>query len=57
MTSSEVADRLGVSPHSVRQWADGGKLGYVILPSGERRFTLEGVDALLQACERHQATT
>jgi hypothetical protein len=57
LTCPAVANRLGVSANSVSRWADAGKLAYIVLPDGSRRFTLEGITALLAACERHQATS
>jgi excisionase family DNA binding protein len=57
LTSTQVAQRLGVSPNSVRSWASAGKLAYVVLPSRERRFTLAAVDELLASCERREVTT
>jgi Helix-turn-helix domain len=56
MTSAGVAERLGVSPNSVRRWTDAGKLACVILPGGERGYTLEDIDALLASCERREVT-
>jgi excisionase family DNA binding protein len=57
LTTAGVAERLGVSPGSVRAWTERGQLACVILPGGERRFTVEGVTALLAACERELSRT
>lgn len=47
----EVAKRLGVSDETVRGWAKTGKLRYVKLPSGGRRFRAVDVDAILTPVE------
>jgi excisionase family DNA binding protein len=52
MTTAQVAERLGVSPGSIRAWTDAGQLSSIRLPSGERRYSTENVDALLAACVR-----
>jgi excisionase family DNA binding protein len=52
MTTSEVSRLLGVSPGSIRAWADAGHLVSAVLPGGERRFTPKAVDELLAACEQ-----
>ena len=38
LTISQAADLLGVSPATLRRWADEGELKAVKLPSGYRRF-------------------
>jgi excisionase family DNA binding protein len=46
LTPEEVAERLRVSPRSVRRWIAAGKLAAVILPSGRVRIDEAAVDAL-----------
>jgi excisionase family DNA binding protein len=50
LTTSEVVERLGVSPQTVRRLADAGELPHFRLtPRSPRRFRCEDVDRLLQA--------
>ena len=44
---SEVANMLKVSAHSVRDYANQGRLGYDLTPSGQRVFTQKHVDDFL----------
>ena len=44
---AEAARLLGVAPETVTHWANSGKLSYVRLPSGHRRYRLEDVQELL----------
>ena len=44
MTPNEVAELLMVSPVTVRQWAQKGKLEALMTPGGHRRFTLEAIE-------------
>lgn len=44
MTPNEVADLLMVSPVTVRQWAQKGKLEAMTTPGGHRRFSMEAVE-------------
>jgi DNA-binding transcriptional regulator YdaS (Cro superfamily) len=57
LTSAGVAERLGVSTHSVRQWCQRGQIGCVVLPTGEKLFTPDDVDALLASCEHQRVTS
>jgi excisionase family DNA binding protein len=43
LTSSEVADLLGVGVSSIKRWTDGGELSTVRTPGGHRRYTPEAV--------------
>ena len=52
LTVSQAARRLGVSPNTIRAWADRGAIPVVRLPSGHRRFEARAVDGL-----REQAPT
>lgn len=38
-TTSQAAERLGVSLGSIRRWADEGLLGHTRTPGGQRRFS------------------
>jgi excisionase family DNA binding protein len=49
ITSSEVARRLGVSPASVKRWADAGLLTVARTGGGHRRFTEEEVERFRRA--------
>ncbi len=44
LTPAQVAQRLRVSPVTVRHWALNGKLSFVTTPGGHRRFLLEEVE-------------
>jgi excisionase family DNA binding protein len=46
LTPTEVADRLLVSPVTVRLWASKGLLPSVTTPGGHRRFRLRDVESL-----------
>lgn len=46
LTVTQAAKRLGVSPNTVRAWADRGAIPVLRLPSGHRRFELSAIDAL-----------
>lgn len=47
LTASQVADELEVAPETVLAWARDGKIAHITLPSGQRRFRREVVDAIL----------
>lgn len=44
MTPNEVAELLMVSPVTVRQWAQKGKLDAMTTPGGHRRFSMEAIE-------------
>ncbi|MDH5785988.1 MAG: response regulator [Chromatiales bacterium] len=44
MTPNEVAELLMVSPVTVRQWAQKGKLEAMTTPGGHRRFSMEAIE-------------
>jgi excisionase family DNA binding protein len=51
LTTGDVADRLGVTPYTVRRWVADGRLPAVKLPGGGRtqwRFRAADLDALLE---------
>jgi excisionase family DNA binding protein len=47
ISTGEAARLLGVSPQTVRRWADLGDLPSVRTPGGQRRFHRSTVNALL----------
>lgn len=48
LTATQVAERLEVTPETVRDWARTGKLRAIRLPSGRMRFRETDVDAIEQ---------
>ncbi len=44
---SQAAKRIGIHPDTLRQWADKGQVACVRLPSGERRFRVADIEALI----------
>lgn len=48
LTSSEVAERLAVSPKTVSRWAAEGRLGHAKTLGGHRRFPADQIDQLAQ---------
>jgi excisionase family DNA binding protein len=47
MSLTEACALLGVSPSTVRRWADTGMVRSFVTPGGHRRFSRAGVEALL----------
>jgi excisionase family DNA binding protein len=47
LSTSEAARHLGVSLSTVRRWSDSGHLVGYRTPGGQRRFTVEQLDAFL----------
>jgi excisionase family DNA binding protein len=47
VTLTEACRMLGVSPSTVRRWADGGVIRTFVTPGGHRRFSRAGVESLL----------
>jgi excisionase family DNA binding protein len=48
LTASQAARRLGVSISTVRRWSDAGHLEGYRTPGGQRRFSVEQLDAFLE---------
>jgi excisionase family DNA binding protein len=46
LTVAQAAKRLGVSPNTIRAWADRGAIPVVRLPSGHRRFEPRAIDSV-----------
>jgi excisionase family DNA binding protein len=49
VTLTEACRVLGVSPSTVRRWADTGTVRTFVTPGGHRRFSRAGLEALLPA--------
>ena len=47
-TIREVAQMLGVSPETVRSWADGGQLESYRTPGGQPRFSRAQIERFLE---------
>lgn len=56
LTTSQAAEHLGVSLSTVRRWSDQGHLVGYRTPGGQRRFSLEQLDAFLRSLEQDAAT-
>lgn len=51
LTAPQVAALLSVSGESVRRWAEAGRLPSITLPSGQRRFRMSDIDAILAGAQ------
>jgi excisionase family DNA binding protein len=51
LTTSEAARHLGVSLSTIRRWSDLGYLRGYRTPGGQRRFSIEQLDAFLASLE------
>ena len=49
LTTGDAAKRLGVSANTVRTWTDEGRISYIALPSGHRRYEQEEVTRFLDS--------
>lgn len=47
LTAPAVAALLSVTDETVRKWADDGKIAFIRLPSGARRFRRSDIEAIL----------
>lgn len=52
LTTSQVAAEFGVSPRTVRAWADSGRLPCSRTLGGERRFDRAAVEKALREASR-----
>lgn len=51
LTTSEAARHLGVSLSTVRRWSDLGYLRGYRTPGGQRRFSIEQLDAFIDSLQ------
>ena len=56
LSTSEAARHLGVSLSTVRRWSDSGHLRGYRTPGGQRRFTVEQLDAFLSSLSAGERT-
>jgi excisionase family DNA binding protein len=54
LSTSEAARHLGVSLSTIRRWSDMGHLRGYRTPGGQRRFSIEQLDAFLESLEQEQ---
>ncbi len=52
LTTSQAARHLGVSLSTVRRWSDQGSLVGYRTPGGQRRFSVEQLDAFLRSLDQ-----
>ena len=52
LSTSQAARHLGVSLSTIRRWSDMGHLRGYRTPGGQRRFTVEQLDAFLSGLEQ-----
>lgn len=52
LTTSQAAEYLGVSLSTVRRWSDQGHLIGYRTPGGQRRFSLEQLDAFMRSLDQ-----
>ena len=48
LTISKAAKKLGVHPNSLRNWEKQGLIKSIRLPSGQRRYSMDELNRLLQ---------
>jgi excisionase family DNA binding protein len=51
LTASQAARHLGVSISTVRRWSDAGHLQGCRTPGGQRRFSVEQLEAFLASLQ------
>jgi excisionase family DNA binding protein len=49
VTLTEACRLLGISPSTIRRWADAGTVRTFVTPGGHRRFSRAGLEAMLPA--------
>lgn len=57
LRTSEVAQRLQVSPKTVSRWAKEGRLPYVATLGGHRRFPERHIEGLLEELSNHRGSS
>jgi hypothetical protein len=50
-TGKDAAQYLGVHPNTIRRWANTGILTAIQLPSGTKRFTVDGILSMREQME------
>jgi len=53
MTTGEAAKALGLSPRTIREWCEKGKIAFWRSPSGRRQISVKAIEAILE--DRRQA--
>jgi excisionase family DNA binding protein len=53
LSTSEAARHLGVSLSTIRRWSDMGHLRGYRTPGGQRRFSVEQLDAFIASLEQN----
>jgi excisionase family DNA binding protein len=51
LTASQAARHLGVSISTLRRWSDAGHVQVYRTPGGQRRFSVEQLDAFLDSLQ------
>jgi excisionase family DNA binding protein len=51
LTTSEAARHLGVSMSTIRRWSDMGYVSSYRTPGGQRRFSVEQLDAFIDSLQ------
>jgi excisionase family DNA binding protein len=54
LTIREAQDLLGLSPSTLRRWADAGEVRTFVTPGGHRRFSRASIEALLPSRPRQR---
>jgi excisionase family DNA binding protein len=54
ISAPQAAQAIGVSPSTIYRWSDQGYLESYRTPSGQRRFSREGIDEFIAVLERQQ---
>jgi DNA-binding transcriptional MerR regulator len=55
LTTAELAERLRISPHTIRLWSSQGRIPTVWLSPAVRRFDWTEVLAVVRESDRHPA--
>lgn len=55
LTTGEAAILLGVTAETVRRWGATKRIKHVVLPSGQRRYRRQDIDAVLKPVETDEA--
>ena len=55
LSTSQAATALGVSLGTIRRWADMGYLESYRTPGGQRRFSVEQIEAFLETLQQRRS--